>query len=1634
MTHLTELEIQAGLFSPACEGEETAEIYRREARVLYKTDQEGAAALLLDAAYANDRDEAPIEAITRDIKLATSLCPKSPWIHAAAHRLLLKLGLWREALKVIEHEMTMTDIPNDAIALAMTACDLNWIVAEDRNNALQCVHKTLALDPNEVSALYAGLWLGNPQEQINFAENLAKILGAPPERAILYALAGNMYAAKNSETQALDCYTQAVQADRSNPYILIKYAILCEKFGKLAEAAHAWSQIAQIIDDHTLKTEFYRKAATLFNVVKQYERSAFYHAEAQKFAPHNFTITWLYAMANRQTGNWQKVIELEQQLIELSDDIDTKMAHWTALADIAFDKLKSDDLTITALENARKLGSKEVQHRLAALYETHEDWHKYAEIIEEITADEPRKAHCLTWMQADALIRNDELENAAKTLEKIPTSLGKYTLGLVLDELGEYEKHARILENWAQNTQDHATQNALISQLITLLHEKLNAPEIAIQYLDELPNNQTSKDLIWKKLRLCALLHKEADIIPLLMQFANETQDKEESLIWALEAVIKLDRNLCDFENAVSILNKIHENSPHDLNHICYLHAMAMRQKRWDLVMRANTWQDEILTDAPHKAKTARENAWCCIQMQNHDAAIAWFEKARKYAPLNAKDLSDNISILQQQDKYQEAVTIIEENIKQIDNLSKKFKNNASNPHKTDDNTDKNDFITDENLKNTETSALYKPEFRTLFEVMLDMQAHCLKHPSGTVHARKCHFERFEDIASAVGYLNEIAIVEHANARLNALQEIRSHLTSASEETRAWLDWLEADTLIRLSPEQLTPKNAAIIINLLNRSIDLKYGCGLRADMLRCLRQIPQEDVTLWLEKYANMTPDKWMCMALTREAALRAIWLDEEYDTARRVLSKVLIKDDADRRTLWMLEHFSAVAEDWKALGFFREKLAQTETSMRARLHNLKAALAPYIDEELTEHAVRVAQECLKLDAHAFPALVTLAHVAEDNDDIHSLACIADRLAEASAYLENRISYGLWAAQIWSKSLHKNEQAITSLTRLLGQDPACMPAIAMSEQLHIATGKFDQLARIYTRAIAALPEGEEQTELLRKQAHLQAKQLQDAPAATLSLARIIKNNPNDLDAHAMQADLLIQQARWSEAVEIIEMLGKLIEIPEQKRENNLRLADILIHQLEQPDRAKRVLKKHLVQFEHDIKALQLLYDIAWTERNWADAKNTLDEICKDQNTIEARQAQMAFTKVAREAAWPHDVRTMYEKEAIAAVIQHREDFDALVNDYRIHNELHRLIDVAKRELGKQGIPEQIAQYRGCVAALLVANHQHREALAFLSEIIHEAQHTDWAYLARAQALTSAGQLESAIGEYRRTLTRNLNLIDAYEPFIDVLRQVEDKITLDSVIALRDLRKFGNVSDNWIRCIKGSPRGYIDVDHVALQRGFADAQKYLRMMTPYAFEMFSDSQKLTPLEPSHWAYARCHRLFGQNLELKRAYVTNGLKKELCKVRFESERALIFDASILDESHPIAFDFWAGYAMHQAVTGGALIDALNDASVDALFAALCQPKPESEHAQVMKKQLFKLLPRSERKLFKDGVPFLAPAWPEFRKALQTRAACIGAIISACPAYALHARPKDTALETFLISESYVRFVKTYLLSS
>ena len=104
----TTLELNPVFFESSEDDNETAAIYRREAKALYKNSPERAAIMLLNAAYANERDDRPDERILRDLSMATQLQPDQAWVLSTVRRFILKMDCWKQAIALIERELRLT--------------------------------------------------------------------------------------------------------------------------------------------------------------------------------------------------------------------------------------------------------------------------------------------------------------------------------------------------------------------------------------------------------------------------------------------------------------------------------------------------------------------------------------------------------------------------------------------------------------------------------------------------------------------------------------------------------------------------------------------------------------------------------------------------------------------------------------------------------------------------------------------------------------------------------------------------------------------------------------------------------------------------------------------------------------------------------------------------------------------------------------------------------------------------------------------------------------------------------------------------------------------------------------------------------------------------------------------------------------------------------------------------------------------------------------------------------------------------------------------------------------------------------------------------------------------------------------
>lgn len=1582
---LVNQDVHAALFEAPGQGEETGEIYRAEARALYEREPERAAWMLLDAAYANERDEAAPAVILRDLMTAMHLAPDSRWILSCVRRLLMKAGAYKQALGIIEREHALCDEQGYAGALALEAAYIHWILLEDCEGALGWVQKVFSTQSLLVAALYAALGISCEQKQFEqaarHAEQLAPLLSAPQERACSYALAANILRRQGARDRAMALLDLAIQADRGDIYAQFQAALLKEGAKSFADASGCYEVAATLCEAPEIKSALYLKSA-LLREQSELERCAKLLESAEKYASDPHFVLLREVQVYEELEQYHKACEALRKLIKLTGSRKLKAAYTLHLADILQFSLLQNQAALEALISAWTLDP-ELElafNRLRALLLVSERWEELYDVYDTYLHNAPQGAHseAMRLFCAEAAIKAGRIDDAVLVLSQCSDEGERFWwLAPLLESSGHWEALAKLLEEYGLQCEDERTKNALLLQLSTILDYQLGQPQLSLPLLSEVGASEPTRALALRRIKVLRQLGQFERLAQALVNEARQSTDKSERRSWLFEAALICDRELKDSVRAAALLDEVIALEPAFFPAIDALRILSLCTQSWKPLKRANDVWLQGAGSGEDFGQLCLESAWA-IEMDGRPE-----DARRAYEEVLGLDLGDAWLSLRYGGLLRRA--------KDWGALQSHYVELAQ--------------------KSEEDARLYWSQAASIASLGI------VKEPG--IDVLSMLFEGWPSFWTLLFCIIE-RILRHQHDGIGVLVTQSAHKIKASDEAKALLDWIQAEALCDEGAETQP-------LLLFQQCFRQRYGHYLRMEITRLVRATCDEGCALWLEQYARLSADKTMSIEFLREASLRYTWEDD--DAATRAASLAYKANPEDLRTIWELERFASVACDYNALAQLREKLSQVETLPQARLYTLTSAILPYIDAELPQHAMRVSNEVLKYNAHSIPALLTLAHLAESSQDWLGLARVCDRLAEACANASNRLGYGLWAAQLWHEKLEQNHQALASLSLILSHEPACLPAIAMAEKLLHHGKDFVRLSRIYARAIGALEPCVEQRALLHKNAVILEQRLGDVPGASGELSKILAQDPDDVFALGKQAQLLCAQERWNEAVDALEHLSDITAQNLERQEANLQRAAILIDKLAQNDKAKRLLRKHMGIYPTDAAALRLLYTIACQENHWADAKASLQELEK-LNPHDAIWAKIQFTQIARHANWPHPQRLIYEKEAVRAILRHRDFFDLLCQDYIEHNEMPRLIDACKELMKEENDAKTLAEYKGCLAAFMVANKQYNDALAFLSSVIADDNNTDWAFLARAQALYRAGQYESSAAEFRRTLSRNLDLHEAFAPFLEVLQILQHNVAFIATSALYQHFQNSEAPKLMVRCLNGVPRGFFDLQLLPLAPKLIEAERYLRLISPHAFELYTSQEELTALGHKEHAVLRCKILFGQMLDIKNFYVApHNPSHQPARIPMMRPLSIVFDQALLS-ADAATFDFWASYAMHQALTGACLLNAVSDTEIAALFSALCQAQPEEPHAAILKKSLWKVLPRGDRKLFKDGVPFIAPNWQELREALNNRAACVGAIFCASPNAALQAFPQNRALQHFLVSDNFEKLIKLY----
>lgn len=1597
-------EILDGL--PDLEGERTESeagdssvvaFYKRESAALHRSNPARAALMNLESALAAEREGLGNEVVERFVELALVLCPDGLWLLPAARKLMMRLGRRNRALELCQLEVKLREGASEKVSILLEAATLERYVLREPRRALELVNNALTLEADHVRALCEALALqtelGLHREAARTLDQLAGAISSPNERAILHHWEGTLRETYLNELDAAEhAYEAATQED---PTHLPALAALCNLMDRRAQwrpLIRHLSHLVELVPDAESKSRLLVRAAGLLSTQEANATAADQClAKAVEVVPPYLDAVLALVQTRELKKESGNLIEALFELLELVDDPPTRAWLLTKIADLDQSRLGDLDSAEEAYRNALE---EHPRHPLAflRLSDLLDSRESYDELVRLLAADarhndstDPPEERAVRYIVlAELLTALGRPEAAIDALSsgrasKLEFHSSFWELNRLLAGLQLHSERAELLRKQLEVAQDAKTTNHLRGELGRLLVGPLMQDDEAIEVLSLGRDGDPNRGLALDRIEIYQRTSASEPLAELLLREAGDTEDAADREAWSIQAATLLAYELERVDEAFEVLDSVLAEHPAHALAVRTYRQIALSERRWDALIKLS---HHILEAAP--AHLPAGDLWAEIatahaQLGDAPKVVEAFEHVLELEPARSSAAWDLESVLRSETRWSDLVLMLE-----------RYAQHAA-PEEAVRALCRAAEVSDWVLNDLERA-------ERLFR---EVDGH-------VEHSREASY----------GLLRVLR-------RAKKWKDVAKVLQSLQERTEAGEECSRIELELALVQEFRIGEPPDLALYQSSAGEVTEYEPHLRGVLTRVRRLLKSEDLAPWLKSMGERSEDALLSSSYFLESANRFELAQDEVQLALPPSHDAHARQPDSLNVLWTLERLLNATKDWGTLAVVRERMALQASDPDSRVQILAGAILAYVDAKKPQEAKRVARECLNFDAHCLPALLALAHLSELEEDWRELATLCDRLAEACSDAENRFSYCLKAADLWSDEVGDSSRGLASLAVALSHDPTHEEAFGMAERLLRDRGELDVLSRLFTRCIEASPKPN-RVELLSRHALLLRDEIGDLAAASAELTKLLAITPDAEGALVAQAELLGEQGRWAEGAQILGRLVDVTESPEVRHSALMQQARIQLERLRQIQRARASLTRILAEFPEDLEASKLAIGLAIEDREWDRARELLEIVIEHGDTAERVWAMVRLADVARRALWAEEERRGFESGALVEAMSDSEVMTDLVEEYRAQHELPRLIDIGKALLEDGSDPDEDGSLKATLAGLLLDAGQLGQAITYLNDVLGGISN-EKTNLIRARTYEADNQLQQAESYYRRVVEDNLDSKEGFTGLIRVLDKLGEVHSANAVAAVLSVLEGEELEvDEPEPGVHSELPGHaLDLAKFPLPPTMCDESALLTELAPYLGELFpADTGR--PLERSHPGYVAANRLF-EALGLGSPRIVIGPKGSQpwkCTPRIGVTPELWLEEGLLRK--PLALEFWVGFAAVLSAGAGALLCQLSDAQASQLLEAILSRKPTDPDAKALRKAVLKHVPRALKKTLKN-LPDREGSHCDpstLRDAEIERAIRLGCVISRAPAVALtELNTPSEQLLRFLIGEKY-----------
>lgn len=1023
--------------------------------------------------------------------------------------------------------------------------------------------------------------------------------------------------------EAVALYQQAVSADPGSVPAL-------EPLSRHLEARGAWKELADVLRagaESVRRPEqqlaWLLEAGRISEARLADESAALdIYARAAKVAPGNRTVLESLRRLHARRNDVEELAAILDQLAEtapsLSEAVMFRCERARLLAGAG-----QETRAVEALEHAREDAATDplILGELAWIYERLGMWASLLETLEAHARSTRDRTELLLLFSEAGKIADEKLNDPERAVQLYGSCVevdlhyapALVALGKLYHRLGKHRELARTYEVQIAAAADPLQKVNLLFKLAEHLHERMNDANGAIARLEELLRVEPG----WlPALKLMASLFSKLERWDQLIEtyelelatMGAQGRDNRDQVLFLLEKIASvIEEKVGSATQAVAVYRRMLATQPGYMPALRALGRIFARLERWDDLIGINLEETKLVTDQNHVVSLLFKNGELYAEkLGRTDDAIASYQQALAVAPSYLPALMALGAIFSRTGRHLELVAMHRKEAEAARNSAQRAQALYLVAQVYDDHLhDAAEAMAAYRAVLVEDPG-YLPALRALARVssiagdwpvlveMYERELAALSEARDRAHLR-CRIAEILDrrlgrpddaVTMLVAAIREAGYLLAAHEQLVALL---ARLGRIEDEVaaREAMNLVLSDVDSRVANMRVLAEHALYRLNQPDRALEAAQ---------RILAEVPHDRAVLRLvlnsalrlgnhrlaveiaEKLARVEPSRDEVANLHLQVATwKESHLDPPEDSLPNYIRALEYVPDHPS-ALRAVERFYVERQAWEALYalYERELQGQTKPDIIADLNMKMGELA---ERRLGQPNAALAcyERVLGAQPDHLPAITRLkdlyGRTGKATDQLRMLTLEAKTSRDSKHVVETLLQVGT----VQRDKFGNLEAAVESFLGVLEHDPLHKAAYQGVEGILVTESRWEDLARLYMRRSAAVPEHNQKVELMSKAAHILGERLKRYEAAAEAYEGVIALVPEHTGALLQLGNIRFALKEWEAAAKAYGQLVQVASDPLMLTPVHENLGIIYSEHLEDPGRAVQHLTATLV-------------------------------------------------------------------------------------------------------------------------------------------------------------------------------------------------------------------------------------------------------------------------------------------------------------------------------------------------------------------------------------------------------------------------------------------------------------------------